>query len=152
MHAAFNKPVGVAVDGDGNAIVLASYKHRICKVTPEGWVSTLAGTGAKGYSDGDSRHATFNNPFGVVVDAVGNVIFADTHNHCIRSIAASLTRGPKFMHARGHAHGARNSARNSARNLVTQPRASNGPFGAGHAIVLPELLGHQSLHDVLEGV
>jgi DNA-binding beta-propeller fold protein YncE len=43
--AQFDEPCGVEVDGDGNVIVADTCNHRIRKITPQGLVSTLAGTG-----------------------------------------------------------------------------------------------------------
>jgi DNA-binding beta-propeller fold protein YncE len=56
------------VDGDGNVIVADTRNHRIRKFTPQGQVSTLAGTGEKGHEDGGGAVAQFNEPFGVAVD------------------------------------------------------------------------------------
>jgi len=54
-----------------------------------GWIiTTVAGTGEAGYAGdgGAARDATLNNPFDVVFDAAGNLLFSDTYNHCIRRI------------------------------------------------------------------
>ncbi len=56
-----------------------------------GWIiTTVAGNGAAGYAGdgGPAAQATLNNPFDVVFDAAGNLIFSDTYNHCIRRIDA----------------------------------------------------------------
>jgi DNA-binding beta-propeller fold protein YncE len=84
--AQFNTPTGVAVDGDGNVIVADWGNHCIRKITPQGQVSTLAGTGMKGHRDGEGTIAQFNSPRGVAVDGGGNVIVADRQNHLIRKI------------------------------------------------------------------
>jgi DNA-binding beta-propeller fold protein YncE len=84
--ARFNTPCGVAVDGDGNVIVGDTRNHRIRKITPQGHVSTLAGTGEMGHEDGEGTVARFNMPCGVSVDGDGNVIVADRDNHRIRKI------------------------------------------------------------------
>jgi DNA-binding beta-propeller fold protein YncE len=49
-------------------------------------VDTLAGDGLEGFADGDGRTARFNLPWGVAVDASGNVYVADSGNHRIRKI------------------------------------------------------------------
>jgi DNA-binding beta-propeller fold protein YncE len=78
-------PRGVAVDGGGNVIVADSRNHRIRKIIPQGQVSTLAGTGEGGHR---LASAQFNCPRGDAVDGNGNIIVADTVNHCIRRVAS----------------------------------------------------------------
>jgi DNA-binding beta-propeller fold protein YncE len=79
-------PHGIAVDGDGDIIVSDASNHRIRKITPQGHVSTLAGTGEPGHRDGEGAVAQFNMPSRVAVDGSGNIILADRYNHCIRKI------------------------------------------------------------------
>ena len=50
-------------------------------------VSTLAGTGERGFADGDAQSALFDLPYGVTVDAQGNIIVADSENHRIRMVS-----------------------------------------------------------------
>src|SRR5207245_8140785 len=57
------------------------------KINPSGWVSTLAGSTAFGYADGNSRSARFNMTAGLCVDGHGVVYVADSANHAIRKIA-----------------------------------------------------------------
>jgi ABC-type branched-subunit amino acid transport system substrate-binding protein/sugar lactone lactonase YvrE len=76
---------GMAVDSEGNVYV-AERGHRIRRITFDGAVSTLAGTGVPGYADGPGSTAQFNYPSGVALDAAGNVYVADTFNHRIRVI------------------------------------------------------------------
>ena len=51
-QASFHNPWGVAVDGDGNIIVADQGSHRVRKISPDGSVSTLAGSGTAGHVDG----------------------------------------------------------------------------------------------------
>lgn len=86
MQARFYGPTGLAVDQMGNAYVADTLNHAIRKITPAGVVTTLAGNGAKGFSNGTGKDASFNEPKGVAVDTDGNVYVADTSNHVIRKI------------------------------------------------------------------
>ncbi|RFM31308.1 hypothetical protein DXN04_29730 [Chitinophaga silvisoli] len=86
-NASFNHPKGVAVDTAGNVYVADTDNNLIRKITPEGVVTTIAGTGTVGNTDGDGKTATFNRPSGVTVNAAGTVIYiADTGNNQIRKI------------------------------------------------------------------
>ncbi|WP_025664651.1 cadherin domain-containing protein [Aquimarina megaterium] len=83
--ALYNNPTGVAVDGSGNIYIADFSNHRIRKITPGGTASIFAG-GTQGFADGTGAAARFNFPFGVAVDAAGNVYVADRNNHRIRKI------------------------------------------------------------------
>ena len=87
LSASFNRPTGIAVDILGNVYVADSQNALIRKITPQGIVSTLAGSGAVGYANGLSENATFFNPTGVAIDSSGNVYVADTSNNAIRAIS-----------------------------------------------------------------
>jgi sugar lactone lactonase YvrE len=86
--AKFKNPSGVAVDGSGNVYVADTENHRIRKITSEGVVSVLAGSGTAGSADGTGASAAFKSPSGVAVDSSGNVYVADTENHRIRKITS----------------------------------------------------------------
>ena len=89
-HAAaaqFRNPSGIAVDAAGNVFVADSDNHKIRKISPEGLVTTLAGSGDQDRIDGVGSAAAFDLPSAVAVDAAGNVFVADSGNHCIRKIS-----------------------------------------------------------------
>jgi sugar lactone lactonase YvrE len=86
--AEFYFPNGVAVDTNGNVYVADSTNDVIRKVTPAGFVSTLAGgRGGAGSSDGAGSAAQFKMPFAVALDGSGNAYVADAGNDTIRKIA-----------------------------------------------------------------
>jgi sugar lactone lactonase YvrE len=90
--ARFNNPSNIAVDAAGNVYVVDSGNQTVRKITPAGVVTTLAGTaGQKGDVDGVGAAARFNQPWGIAVDAAGNVYVADTQNYLIRKITPTGT-------------------------------------------------------------
>ena len=87
--ALFNSPSSVAVDGFGNIYVADYGNNVIRKITSSGLVTTLAGSGTAGASDGVGTTASFNHPFGVAVDKSGNIYVGDRDNNLIRKITQS---------------------------------------------------------------
>jgi hypothetical protein len=90
-EARFGGPYGLAVDDSGNVYVGDSDNHTVRRITPEGMVTTLAGSaGQAGSADGIGSEARFQNPLGLAVDAVGTVYLSDwqngTHYGCIRKV------------------------------------------------------------------
>ena len=89
--ARFDTPSGLALDATGNLYVADTGNHAIRKVTPDGVVTTLAGTGRPGWRDGPGAQAQFDGPMGLAIDAAGRVIVADAYNDRIRAIAPDGT-------------------------------------------------------------
>ena len=85
--ASFSSPCGLAVDGDGNVLVADYGNHRIRKISPNGVVTTLAGSGEDDFADGIGTAASFCSPCGVAVDGDGNVLVADFLNDRLRKIS-----------------------------------------------------------------
>ena len=82
--ARFTYPAALAVDATGTVFVADCGNHTIRKVTPAGLVTTIGGSaGAAGSADGIGSAAGFNNPFGLAVDAFGNLYIGDYNNQRI---------------------------------------------------------------------
>ena len=84
--ASLNWPEGVAVDGAGNLYIADRGNNRVRWVSPTGIITTVAGTGALGYS-GDGGLATsaqLNGPYGLAIDSAGNIYVADSGNGAVR--------------------------------------------------------------------
>ncbi|MEU6811672.1 RICIN domain-containing protein [Streptomyces sp. NPDC046831] len=90
VSAQLNGLHGVVVDGAGNLYIADLGNHRIRKVTADGNISTVAGTGVAGFSgdDGPAVSAKLNNPVGVAVDSAGTLYVCDYGNHRVRKVAA----------------------------------------------------------------
>ena len=85
--ARFNGPAGIAVSSLGTVYVADTFNHTIRVVSPQGAVTTLAGSaGLNGVTDAVGALARFNYPSGVAVDFSGTVYVADTLSHTIRRI------------------------------------------------------------------
>ena len=87
--AKFSSPCSLAIDPSGNLYVADNVNNRIRKITPTGYVSTVAGSGNSSYADGQGITASFYRPMGLTLDELGNLYVADCLNHCIRKITPS---------------------------------------------------------------
>ncbi len=84
--ARFIKPTGLTLGHDGNLYVSEVESGWIRKVTPEGMVTTLAGTGTPGSTDGSASQAQFHDPYALVLDRAGNLWIVDSGNHTVRKL------------------------------------------------------------------
>ncbi|MBO9542876.1 SMP-30/gluconolactonase/LRE family protein, partial [bacterium] len=88
--AKFVQPRGLAIGPDGNVYVADTGNHRIRKVTPDGVVTTVAGTGVNSFADGAAKTAAkFSNPWDVVVAGDGTIYVADYGNYRVRKITTA---------------------------------------------------------------
>jgi hypothetical protein len=83
-QAMFSLIEDMVIDGQGNIYV--SENNHIRKISPQGIVSTIAGT-TEGFKDGDGTVAQFNIVQGLGIDGQGNIYVADLNNNRIRKIS-----------------------------------------------------------------
>ncbi len=85
--AALNGPNGMAIDSAGNLYIADQNNARIRKISG-GTITTFAGNGTPGFrgDGGPAINAQLNQPWGVAVDAAGNVYVGDNGNNRIRKI------------------------------------------------------------------
>lgn len=83
-------PYGVAVDGNGDIYIADTLNHRIRKVSPDGTISTIAGTDApSGVESGGPATSAHVLPGSIVVDTAGNLYFSDGGTAQIREISTT---------------------------------------------------------------
>jgi len=80
---------GLAADGGGNLFIADTGNHRVRRVSPDGIIVTVAGTGATGFSGdgGPATSAQLGQPAGVAVDGAGNLFVAAGNR--IRKVSTS---------------------------------------------------------------
>ena len=86
--AQLNNPHGVAIAADGSLYIGDLFNNRVRRVDRNGYISTVAGTGAHGFSGdgGPGVRAELAYPRAVAVDATGAVFIADINNNRIRKL------------------------------------------------------------------
>jgi sugar lactone lactonase YvrE len=92
-NASFSALADVVVDVAGNLFIADSDNNRIRKVSTNGNITTFAGSGSTGFpppkyggDGGPATNAGLAIPFGVAVDAAGDVLIADQGNNRIRKV------------------------------------------------------------------
>ena len=85
-EARFLFPRQLACDSEGKLFVVDTGNERIRMITPSGEVSTLAGSTAPGFADGDGATARFSLPQHIVIAADGSLLVSDAANERIRRI------------------------------------------------------------------
>ncbi len=90
-HVSIWAPDGIAVDSEGTIYFAERFNHCISKVTKDGIISIIAGTGSGGYNGDDipATDAQLNYPMGIALDAAGNVYVAEQGNERVRKINLS---------------------------------------------------------------
>ncbi|WP_299289390.1 gliding motility-associated C-terminal domain-containing protein [uncultured Mucilaginibacter sp.] len=83
--ASFQHPQCLTFDNNENLYV-TDFNSIIRKITPAGVVTTFAGSGVTGSTDGVGTAASFNLPVGITADHLSNIYVADAGNLLIRKI------------------------------------------------------------------
>jgi len=84
--ARFAFPSGLDIDNSGNLYVADLVNYAIRKIDPAGNVTTVAGNGNSGFTNGSLTEARFGLLSDLVVDASGNIFIVDQGNQVIRKI------------------------------------------------------------------
>lgn len=112
--ARFNEPSQLLFAADGSIYLTDAFNHRVRRIAPGGAVTTVAGGAQAGGADGTGTRATFRVPFGLAMDAKGDLLVADHWGHVVRRIvdpagAATVTTiagrfdQPQYKDGRGEA-------------------------------------------------
>lgn len=87
--ASFSDPVDMAIDDAGNLFVTDLKSNKIRKVTPSGYVTTVAGSGNRGSENGQALKASFYSPDGIAVDKSGNLFIGDFGTYLVREMSSN---------------------------------------------------------------
>ena len=84
----FDRPTNIVADNQGNLFIADFQGYRIIRIDTKGVISTVAGNGTGGFSGdgGPAAAAQLDRPYGLAVDANGDLYIADTNNHRIRKV------------------------------------------------------------------
>ncbi len=93
LEAALSQTEGVAANGSGVIYVADAGDNRVRKITPDGAIRTVAGTGVAGAAGdgGLANAAQLSHPYGLAVDSSGNLYIADLGNGRVRKVSTDGT-------------------------------------------------------------
>ena len=124
--ASFKAPACVVLDAAGNLYVSEAGNSMIRKITPDGMVSTFAGSTTFGFTNGTGAAASFSAMQGIAIDAAGNIYVADSGNQVIRKVTpagvVTIFAGTGVM---GSANGSASSATFNAPTGIAIDAAGN---------------------------
>ena len=88
VQAQLNDPTGIARGPDGAVYICDTGNHRIRRVTPDGRIATVAGTGEPGWGGdgGPATAALLHEPYEVRFDKSGNVYWVERLSHTVRRL------------------------------------------------------------------
>ena len=89
--AQLNSPWNVAIGADNSIYVADFNNNRIRAINPAGTISTVAGSGTRGFAgDGaGAAAAELNAPAAIAIDPAGNLYIADSGNNRVRKVSAA---------------------------------------------------------------
>jgi trimeric autotransporter adhesin len=98
INASLNAPYDVSIDPDGNIIIADYWNSRIRKVDASGIISTVAGTGIRGYNGdgGLAVAAALSGPADITLDKAGNIYISDFYANVIRKVTVSTGKISTF--------------------------------------------------------
>lgn len=93
LKAQINYSNHLVADSTGNLFIADTANHRVRKISTDGIITTVAGTGKSGFSGdgGPALEAELGAPAAIAIDADGNLYIAEFFNHRIRKIATDGT-------------------------------------------------------------
>jgi DNA-binding beta-propeller fold protein YncE len=107
LQAQFFYPTGLAISPNGDAIYVADYGNHRIRMIRDGQVTTVAGSGVRGYADSAALQAQFNHPTRLAISPNGGAIYvADEGNHRIRMIRDGQVTTVAGSGVEGYADGA----------------------------------------------
>ncbi|WP_344518159.1 hypothetical protein [Streptomyces rectiviolaceus] len=103
VETRLNSPCAVAVDGAGDLLVADAGYDRVCRVTPDGLIHTVAGNGRRGYAGENvvARTTPLSMPHGLALDRDGNVYIGERGNNRVREVAGAVRPTPPPVDLRG---------------------------------------------------
>ncbi len=131
---------GIAIDRQRNIYIADTENHRIRKVTRDGRIATVAGSGRRGMSGdgGPAVRAQLDRPYGLALDAAGNLYIADLGNHRVRRVSAD---GVISTYAGAGGKGSRGDGGPAVDAQLMSPR--NLAFDAAGNLFISEFDGHR---------
>lgn len=110
--ARFHEPAGIVFDPVQKVLYVTELRnHAIRRVTLDGVVTTIAGSGKQGFRNGDGAAAAFNSPAAIAIAADGALLVADSGNNVIRRISGVTATTFAGSGQSGSADGAAAAAR-----------------------------------------